>query len=380
MLLVVALTSLGSIRAVAQDATPEPDAAAATPAVIDEGTPQATTPTSDYSDATRILLGETVSIEGAGATVSGSTVTITAAGTYVVSGTVEDGAIEVQAPDASVTLVLDGAAIRNSQGPAILIADAADATLTLADGSTNSVADGGASEFDAAIYSAPSLTINGEGTLHVQGNVNEGISSTMHIIMESGTVRVHAVEDGLNANANGVSEININGGYLFVETETGDGIDSNGTITVTGGTVIALGALEDMNGGFDADGGVTVNGGTVIATGARVSTPSEDSAQAAILADFGVTEPAGTLVVIQGENGEAILTFSPSIDLQQLMLSSDAITDGVTYTVFAGGTASGESVDGLYETAPTDPGTEVAQVTTDSIQEAPPGPGDRPGR
>ncbi len=330
------------------------------------------TPDEGKADAT-IVLGAQTDVQGDGVSVDGSFVTITAGGTYLLSGDLADGMVQVQAPDEIVTLVLDGVNIANSSGPAILIAAADEAIVTLADGSENFLADGGASEEDAALYSLASLTINGTGSLAVQGNANEGISSTMDITIESGDIRVQAFEDGINASTDGVSQINISGGYLFVETETGDAIDSNGTITITGGTVIALGALVDMNGGIDADGAVTIDGGTVIATGARNSSPVTDAAQKSLLVSFGGTQPAGTLIVIQDEAGNAVLTFAPPVDFQQVLVSTGDIADGVTYTVFAGGTASGDPVDGVYTEAPTDLGTDVGTVTTDSVNQGGPG-------
>lgn len=342
-------------------------------------TPHATAP------VTSITLGDEIAIDGPGAEASADGVTITAGGAYRLIGTLADGTIDVTTPDAAVELILAGASITNADGPAILFRDAASATVTLEAGTTNALADGGDTDFDAALSSDASLTIRGEGDLLVEGNQNEGIASTMHITIEGGSIRVRAVEDGLNANNDDVSEITITGGYLFVETETGDGIDSNGTITITGGTVISLGALADANGGLDADGAVTIDGGTVIATGARLALPVAESAQSSIVVTFDTTQAAGALAVIRDEAGEDLLVFAPSIDYQQLLFSDAAIAEGVTYTVFSGGAAAGEAVDGLSTAPPANPGTEITTVTTESIAEArmrgggpPPGEGGPP--
>lgn len=342
----------------------------------------------DLTQASAVVtLGREIVIEGDGASAVGSHVTIAQAGTYVVRGELDDGMIEVRAPGSDVTLVLDGVHIVNGSGPAILFSQAASATVYLADGSDNYLQDGGASEFDAALYSATSLVIDGSGSLEVHA-VYEGISSTMHIDFLGGTVRIWAGEDGVNANNDGVSQINVSGGYLFVATEEGDGIDSNGTITISGGTVITHGALVDANSGLDADGSVTISGGLVIsAGGSMMGGITSQGGQSVISVDFASTQSAGTLVVILDAQGEQVLAFAPAIDFQQLILSSPDVVQGASYTVYAGGVAGGAATDGLYSETAAETGTLVTTVTagsnTGGFGPGAPGgaaPGGRPGR
>lgn len=319
--------------------------------------------------ATVITLGEQVAIDGEGASATAGHVQITAGGVYEVSGTLADGQIEVDAPDAEVEVILNGADITSSDGPAILVRDAGSATLTLAPGSENRVEDGGDTDFDAAIAADVSLAIGGEGALKVVGNQNEGIASSLHLTFTGGDIHVWAVEDGINANNDDVSEITVTGGTLFVETETGDGIDSNGTITITGGTVTTLGAMADMNGGLDADGDVTIDGGNVIATGARLSVPVAASAQQSLLLRFGQTQAAGTLIVIQDASGQDVLVFAPANAFQQVLVSDPGISATETYSYFVGGVGEGEPVNGRYAAA-SDLGEAAGTVTTASLDEA----------
>lgn len=319
--------------------------------------------------ATVIALGKQVSIVGEGARATAGHIQITAGGVYEVRGELADGQIEVDAPDADVEVVLSGAEITSSNGPAILVREAATATLTLAPGSENRVEDGGDTDVDAAIAAEVSLTIGGEGALEVVGNQNEGIASSMHLTFTGGDIHVWAVEDGINANNDGVSEITITGGTLVVETETGDGIDSNGTITITGGDVTTLGALADRNGGLDADGDVTIDGGQVIATGARLSVPVAASAQQSLLLQFDQTQEAGTLIVIQDASGNDVLVFAPASPFRQVLVSDPAISAAETYTIFLGGTGVGEPVNGRFASA-SDPGEAGGSVTTGSLAEA----------
>jgi hypothetical protein len=319
--------------------------------------------------ATVIEFGDQVTIEGDGASATAGHVQITAGGVYEVSGELADGQIEVDAPDADVEVILSGAEITSSDGPAILVRDAGTATLTLAAGSENRVEDGGDTDFDAAIAADVSLTIGGEGALEVVGNQNEGIASSMHLTFTGGDIHIWAVEDGINANNDDVSEITVTGGTLFVETESGDGIDSNGTITITGGTVITLGAMADRNGGLDADGDVTIDGGAVIATGARLSVPAAASAQQSLLLQFDQARDADTLVVIQDSSGNDVLVFAPANPFQQLLVSEPGISAVETYNVSTGGTGEGEPINGRYASA-SDPGEAFGTVTTASLDEA----------
>ena len=54
----------------------------------------------DVSTASQIVLsGDSIRVDGAGATVEGSTITIASAGTYVISGSLDDGQVVVDCRD-----------------------------------------------------------------------------------------------------------------------------------------------------------------------------------------------------------------------------------------------------------------------------------------
>lgn len=317
---------------------------------------------------TSILLDDGIGINGDGAKISDDGVTITSAGTYTISGVLEDGMIEIDAPNETVNLILEGVTITNSNGPAILFKNALEAIVTLEADSENVLSDGGDSDYDGALYSTSTMTIKGEGNLTVIGNNEEGIASEMHLNIEGGNIWVSAADDGLNANNDNVSIITISGGYLYVDGG-GDGIDSNGSIEITGGTVIAMSALTDANGGLDADGDVTITGGTVIATGARLSLPSKNSEQKSIFVNFGSTQAANTLVSIQNDSND-LLTFAPAKEYQSLLYSSSILEENISYDVYIGGSAEGEGVDGLYINAVVTPDSLIDTVTTDSLNNA----------
>ena len=332
--------------------------------------------TSEAGQTATIVLGDSIEIDGEGAEVSDGGVLISKAGTYTISGELEEGMIHVDVTDAEVELVLNGVDISSSTGPAILFMNTSEAVVTLAEGTANSLSDGGDSEYDGALYSTGTMTIQGDGALNVVGNAEEGIASEMHLNIDGGTIHISSADDGMNANNDGVSVITINGGYLFIEAG-GDGIDSNGALTINGGTVIALGSLTDANGGLDADGDVTITGGTVIATGEKLSTPTTSSSQKSVIIDFGSTQQASTIASIQ-QGGTQLLNFAPALNYRCLLYSSDALAEDVSYDVYSGGSATGDNGDGIFETGSYTGGTLVDSITTDSISSyggGVPGPG-----
>jgi hypothetical protein len=184
----------------------------------------------------------------------------------------------------------------------------------------------------------------------------------------------------------GDSRLNINGGYLYVDA-AGDGIDINGPIEMTAGTVIVNGPVENMNGALDYSGSFTLTGGYLLAVGSAgmAQAPSDSSSQYSFLYNFESIQAAGTLVHIQSADGRDILTFSPAKDYQSVVFSSPELANGATYIVHSGGSSSGANANGLYSGGVYTPGTQVASFTTSGMTtyvgaaSGGFGPGGRPG-
>jgi len=277
-----------------------------------------------------IVLGETITVSGKGATVDGTTVRITAAGVYSISGTLGDGRIDVDATG-KVYLEFDGMDLTNTSGPALLITDAKKVTITLVDGTTNYLIDGKSdAENDAALFTNDTLVINGGGTLVITGNSNEGISSDDDIIINSGTVWVTAVDDALNAH----DDITINGGEVYL-VAAGDGLDSNGTVHVNGGSLISFGSTAGGDGGLDAIDAFVITGGTVIAGGNTVAAPDADSTQCSLYVATGSTQAPGTVLTVT-RDGEEVLSYTPDQEYQNVLVSSPGLIAGATYEVYVG--------------------------------------------
>lgn len=214
------------------------------------------------SDSTQITLnGNTAEASGSGVEIDGSTITINKGGTYVISGALNDGTIVVDVSDEdNVQLVLNGANITSSEYAPIVIKDAKNVFLTLAEGSSNTVTDGAeyvyAAEDDiepnAAIYSKTDLIINGSGTLTVNANYNDGITSKDDLEIISGTIHITSADDGIV----GKDSVSILAGDITIDAG-GDGIKSSNEEDTDKGYIIIDGGNFEITAGNDGIQAVT---------------------------------------------------------------------------------------------------------------------------
>jgi hypothetical protein len=250
----------------------------------------------DEQASTSIRLeGAAASVDGEGALYSDGAVTIGSAGSYVISGSLDDGQIVVDAGKGDIVrLVLKGASVYNADGPALYAKQSAKMVLTLADGTENTFEDGaaynlapGEDEPDAAIFADDSLSINGSGALRVKGNYMDGIRAKDILAVTGGDIAVEAVSDGLHgrdgvamldgdivikAGNDGIKSNNdeegakgfvaLDGGSCGIEAEN-DGVQANGSLVVLGGA-FSVQAGDDA---FHADGALRVEGGEIDVAG-----------------------------------------------------------------------------------------------------------------
>lgn len=283
--------------------------------------------TTDTSSATTITLsGSSASASGSSSgnvTVDGGTVTINSGGTYVISGELSNGRIVVNAPKADVRLVLSGASITSSDGPAIDIQDAGDAIVVLAKDSKNTLTDGASyasgQEATAALLSSDTLTVTGTGSLDVTGSYKDGISSKNGLIIAgSSTINVKAADDGLRGKD-----------YLVVES---------GTLTVeAGGDALKSSEDNDETKGFISLGKASIT-----------LTSSDD----AIAATTDVTIKDTTLTITAG-GGQANATIEEQAPPGQESTadsttpSPKGINAGVSYTQDSGTVTINAADEGL---------------------------------
>ena len=165
----------------------------------------------DVSGATTIAFsGQSATATGTGAEVTDGVVIITAGGTYVVTGTMTEGRILVNAPKEEVTLVLQDAAITCSTGSPLYVYKSKATTLYLPEGTASTLTDGTDYTFsdsyssaeeeepNACLYSKSDLVIAGSGSLTVNANYNNGITGKDTLFIQKASVTVTAVNHGIN--------------------------------------------------------------------------------------------------------------------------------------------------------------------------------------
>lgn len=126
---------------------------------------------------------------------------------------------------------------------------------------------------DDAIHCDLVLNIGADGTdgptIDIT-NCCEGLEGA-ELNVCSGDITINASDDCLNAANSDLTDydftMTISGGAIDAYTSGGDGFDSNGDLTITGGTVIVWTDNTADNEPLDADGTITVSGGTVLAAG-----------------------------------------------------------------------------------------------------------------
>jgi major membrane immunogen (membrane-anchored lipoprotein) len=264
---------------------------------------------------------------------------------YVLSGTTTNGSLAVVG-DKKYAVKLNGVNITNPDSAALNLLSGKRAYVILADGTTNTLADGTGGSQKGALYCKGKLLFNGSGSLSVTGNTNNGIHSADYIVFRGGN-NIHVkstANHGIKAN----DGIFINGGILNVEVSAlaAKGINSESHIIVNGGrtTVLTTGDgtydTEDNEAkgaaGIKADSTLTVNGGElklkstgsggkginvdmeayfnggnvyVVTTGGQYKSNNDTASPKGIKVDGNITISGGRIWVrTSGYNGEGIET------------------------------------------------------------------------
>lgn len=174
-------------------------------------------------------------------TVSTPVLTLSAKGDYVLSGTYNGQIVVDAAEDDKVRLILNGVSITSPEGPAIYEKQADKLIITLAEGTQNTLTDGTPVTDDddtigAALYAEDDLSVNGSGSLTVNGTQKHGIQSKADLILANGNITVTAVKDGVR----GRNSVLILDGTLQI-TAGGDGITATRTDSEGKGWIVLAG-------------------------------------------------------------------------------------------------------------------------------------------
>ena len=428
----------------------------------------------DESEAVKITLsGKTAACNSSNVQIEDGVVTIKAAGVYVLSGTLTDGTIVVDAgDDDKVQLVLDGVSIMAADYAAIYAKNADKVFVTLAEGAGNSLTVSGDyvqtddNNVDAVIFAKCDLTLNGTGSLTVKDNTGHGIVSKDDLVVTGGTYTIYSQdhclngkdsvriadgtfnlscdEDGIHAgnddqqdgyvyieggdinisvgddaihaeglliitggdidvskscegvegdkilvtggdidvissddgfNAAGGSSgsgdnhdgfgggpgmggvdmdadndayILITGGTININAN-GDGIDSNGCIGITGGSVYVLGPSDNGNGAMDYGICAAITGGEIVAVGGSGMAQGfgDESTQCSALVNFDEWVDAGETITLTDSDGKEVLSYRVDKKFNSVVISTSDMKQGETYTLTVGDQSSTFTLDDI---------------------------------
>jgi hypothetical protein len=205
----------------------------------------------------------------------------------------------------------------------------------------------------------------------------EGLEARLINIM-GGTIDITSSDDGLNATDKRSEEsgestsgdnfgfkggfggggpmgdtqdeanINITGGVININAE-GDGVDSNGYFTMSGGELYVTGPSNGGNGALDYGIDATITGGIVVAAGQSDMAVNfgSDSTQGSILVNTSSQNEAGTKIVLTDSAGNNLIEWTMEKRYNSVVISCPEIVDGGTYTVSMGDNTTEVTMDGL---------------------------------
>lgn len=235
------------------------------------------------------------------------------------------------------------------------------ANITIADG-TYTLATG-----DDGVHADDALTVNG-GTITVTESY-EGLEG-LTVTINDGTIDITARDDGINT-AGGTDQsgfgtfgdhfkgmdsaddeteettdnemwMELNGGYIHI-LAGGDGVDSNGDLTINGGEIYIDGPSDNGNSAIDYGdrSSAYVNGGMLVAIGSSgmAEGMSDSSKQEVLMVKLGEQMEAGDVVLTDSE-GNVIVSYTALKSYDCVIISTAEVESGATYTLTTSGTTT----------------------------------------
>ncbi len=262
-------------------------------------------------------------------TISGADVSITTSAgiadlKYYLSGTTTNGSFTLES-DAKFTAVLNGVNITSATKVPVNLTKKVNRNIIIANGTTNTLTDNSASAGKAVVNTKGATTINGAGTLVVNANKKNGISSDYDINIESGTITINNTAEaskGIKSDAN----IYIKGGNIT--------INPSGTLSME-----AIGSGYDLSycSGITADGNIEVSGGIL-----TITIPSSNAAGRGLSADGHITITEGTIAITSNATAGTYLDTTGTTDSYKsscIKADSNIVLLGGTLTLKTTGTA-----------------------------------------
>ena len=233
------------------------------------------------------------------------------------------------------------------------------ANITIADG-TYTLATG-----DDGVHADDALIVNGD-TITVTESY-EGLEG-LTVTINDGTIDITASDDGINT-AGGTDQsgfgtfgdhfkgmdsaddeteettdkemwMELNGGYIHI-LAGGDGVDSNGNLTINGGEIYIDGPSDNGNSAIDYGdrSSAYVNGGMLVAIGSSgmAEVMSDSSKQKVLMVKLGEQMEAGDVELTDNE-GNVIVSYTALKSYDCVIISTAEVESGATYTLTTSGT------------------------------------------
>ncbi len=193
----------------------------------------------------------------------------------------------------------------------------------------------------------------------------EGIEGKQAVFISGGIINLNCTDDCINASRDDsgyAGQVVISGGNIYAYSSSNDAIDSNGTLAINGGVIVALTA-KTPECAFDCDENTfAITGGLLVGVGtSNYSKPtSSECTQSTVVLSGDYFGAGGTTFAVEDSSGNAVFAFAipsafgTSANSQYIMiLSSPEIKTGTTYKAVSGVTASGGSTfSNLYVELP----------------------------
>lgn len=288
--------------------------------------------------------------DGCRLTLSGSgTLSVTANGKNAIKGGA-DLAADGDTPASSASLTIKQLTLNVTAN--VNDAVKSDQLLNLQSGKITISAAGNAVRCDRTLNigqsgSGPNLTINSSSV---------GLSSAVMNI-SGGNISVKSSSDGIRCASSGLGDYpfacNIKGGTVTVNSTDGDGIDSNGTVSFTGGSVTVFSSEDELDSPLESVRGITLAGGTLFGMGTAGMVENPSSAQQ-VYVTFGratgsgsaLNVPKGSTVKLTDASGTTLFTTTAPRNAGYIIFSSPNLTDGMQVKLLINGSEAAAATAG----------------------------------
>ncbi len=203
---------------------------------------------------------------------------------------------------------------------------------------------------DAITADAATTILDGDITI---AYCYEGIEGQT-VDIYGGDIDITSYDDGINASVgtsagNSTVYISIAGGNIVIDAyDEGDGLDANGSIYISGGSILISGTTTVTDTPLDYEDEAIITGGVFLTSGSNSQTTQnfgEDSTQCSIFVELNSTQN-GT-VTLTDSSGNVMASYEPTKNYQVVHISTPELEVGETYTLTTGNVTQTITLDSI---------------------------------